>query len=170
MRRWGAGLSMSSNREMVSKAIDFMRAVLLPADAGQSAEQFKSVVFAFRQDLSDFNADASNPLTRPFMLLQRENDSTLDEMTLTKVLMVARRNGLAGEFYRVVHQGHVVCLFSHKARPLVDALLSKLPVGYGNLDSSGLALDDFQFMGFYTASEERLRDGLLQAEQYIKLH
>jgi len=157
-----------SKQDMMKKTVQFMSALvdqsLTPADA----EAMKTLVHNFRRDLEAFNEDASLTFTRPFMLMEADGSALLPEDTIDRILRVAADNDMQDEFCKVYSAGQWICLFSHKARPLIEELQNHLRIGFCNLISNGIAIDGYQFLGFFSASDERIKAGLIEAEHYLQ--
>ena len=157
-----------SKQDIMKKTVQFMSAIvdesLTPADA----EAMKALVHNYRRDLEAFNEDASLTFTRPFILMEADGSALLPEDTIDRILRVAADNDMQDEFWKLNSDGQIVCLFSHKGRPLMDELKKHMRIGYCNLISNGLAFDGYHFLGYFSAPAERIKSGLVEAEHYLQ--
>lgn len=145
-----------------------MRALLDETLTPQHAEEMTALVHNFRRDLEAFNDDARLTYTRPFLLMEADGTALLPEETLDRILRVAVDNNMQDEFWKLTSAGLVVCLFSHKARPLVEEISKHMAIGFCNIISNGIAIDGYHFLGFFSAPDERIKSGLVEAELYLK--
>lgn len=157
-----------SKQEMMKQTVQFMRALVDETLTPKDAEEMIALVHNYRRDLEAFNDDASLTYTRPFLLMEADGVGFLPEDTLDRILHVAADNDMQDEFWKLTSAGQVMCLFSHKARPLIEELSMHMAIGFGNIIGNGIAIDGYHFLGFYSASAERIKAGLLEAEFYLQ--
>ncbi len=157
-----------SKQDMMKKTVQFMKMLVDDTVSPQVAADAKTLVHSFRRELELFNEDVTHTETRPYMLLEAQGAEVLAEETVDRILNIAADNNMQSEFCKLTVNGQVTCLFSHKARPLIDEVAKHLAIGYGNILSNGIAIDGYQFLGFYSASEDRIKAGLAEAELYLK--
>jgi len=159
-----------SKQEMMKKTVQFMQALIDETLTPQVAEEMQALAHNHRRDLEAFNDDTSLNYTRPFLLMEVDGTGVLPEETLDRILRVAADNNMQDEFWKLTSAGQVVCLFSHKARPMIEELAKHMAISFGNIISNGIAIDGYQFLGFYSASSERIKAGLAEAELYLQNH
>lgn len=160
----------SSKREMLNKTISFIELLIEPSvHASTSPEQASASINAFRAMLRGFNEDPSNEESRPFMLIHSNADEVLEESFVNSILIEADKHGLSREFKKVEVNGYVMGFFSHKAKTFVDDFIKGRDIAYMNMLANGLVFDDFHCVGFYTASESRLRATLIELQSYVRL-
>lgn len=159
-----------SKQDMMKKTVQFMRALVDESVTPQVAEEMKALVHNYRRELEAFNDDAALTFTRPFLLMEVDGSGVLPEETLDRILRIAADNDMQDEFCKLTSAGQVVCLFSHKARALVEEISKQMAIGFGNIIGNGIAIDGYQFLGFYSASAERIKAGLAEAELYLLSH
>ena len=157
-----------SKQEMMKKTVQFMSALLDKSLTPADAEPMKALVHNYRRDLEAFNEDASLTFTKPFILMEADGSALLPEETLDRILRVAADNDMQDEFCKLNSAGQLVCLFSHKARPLIDELQKHLRIGYCNIISNGIFIDGYQFLGFFSAPDDRIEAGLAEAKLYLQ--
>lgn len=157
-----------SKQEMMKKTVQFMQALIDETLTPQVAEEMKALVHNYRRDLEAFNDDSSLTFTRPFLLMVGDASAHLPEETIDAILRIASDNDLQDEFWKLTSAGQIFCLFSHKARALVEEIAKHMPIGFGNINGNGIAIDGYHFLGFYSASAERIKAGLLEAELYLQ--
>ncbi|CAN7487520.1 hypothetical protein LJR071_003223 [Pseudomonas sp. LjRoot71] len=159
-----------SKQEMMKKTVQFMRALVDETLTSQAAEEMKALVHNYRRDLEAFNDDASLTYTRPFLLMVGDASAPLPEETIDAILRIAADNDLQDEFWKLTSAGQIFCLCSHKALALVKEIAKHMLIGFGNINANGIAIDGYHFLGFYSASAERIKAGLLEAELYLQSH
>ena len=159
-----------SKQDMMKKTVQFMRALVNENLTTSDAEEMKALVHNYRRELEVFNDDVNLTYTRPFLLMEADGAGFLPEETLDRILRIAADNDMQNEFIKLTSAGEVLCLFSHKGRELVEEISKQLSIGFGNLIGNGIVIDGYHFLGFYSASAERIKAGLVEAELYLQSH
>lgn len=157
-----------TKQDMMKGVVQFMRALCDELVTPQAAAEMKSLVQSFRCELEAFNDDTTLTYTHPFLLMEANGSDVLPEETIDRILCIAADNNMQDEFSKLTSGGQVVCLFSHRGRVLVEEISKHLLIGFGNIMSNGIAIDGYHFLGFYSASAERIKVGLTEAELYLE--
>lgn len=160
----------AAKREVMEGVVQFIESILgALGDQRPSADEVQDSIESFRIRLNQFNTDESNPDSRPFMLISKPEDGFPDEALINEVILAADKIGLSDQIKKVRVNDAILAFFSHKARSWFDEYLEGTDLGYTNLLSNGLVMDDFSCVGFYTASKERLAASLVEAKSLLQL-
>jgi hypothetical protein len=157
-----------SKAEVLQDVIEFIDLITAGPEGSESSANVTPVIRAFQHRLSMLNEDPENTQTRPFLLIHAEVDNILPESRVNAVVLAAAEAGLADEFCKARVNGNVMGLFSHKARGFVEGYITNTDTAYMNLLSNGIAFEDYQCLGFYSASAERLTASKIEAQQWLK--
>lgn len=157
-----------SKAETLKCVIEFIDLITAGVDGSTPPANLTPAIRAFQKSLSALNEDFENTETRPFLLIHAEAEDVLPESMVNALLMAAADAGLEGEFCKARVNGNVMGFFSHKARSFVDSHIINSDVRYMNLLSNGVAFDDYQCIGFYSASADRLIASKVEAQQCLK--
>jgi hypothetical protein len=157
-----------SKTEVLQDVIEFINLITAGTDGSESQGNVTPAIRAFQRRLSMINEDTENEQTRPFLLIHAAADNILPESMINAVLIAAADAGLDGEFCKTRVHGNIMGFFSHRARTFVDDYVANTGIAYMNLLSNGIAFEDYQCIGFYSASAERLTASKIEAQQCLK--
>lgn len=159
-----------TNRDIIAKSVNFIELILgTPGKDNLDAETTKDEIKAFQSSLIRFNEDPTFVQARPFMLISTCKSEILAQTDADEVMIDAQSAGLDREFKKIVVNDISMLFFSHKVRGWVDQRISGTDIAYTNMLSNGLVTDDFHFVGFYTASVDRLEAALVEAKALLQI-
>lgn len=146
--------------KMMGEVAIFIETILDHSGKESATGEVLSDIHHFQLSLSEYNQDPANKDSRPFLLVPSDITQQIKMSSVLKILARASDQGLYRDFVRVDKKGRETILFSHNAIGFVDSIAQEYDLKYTNLLSNGIAFNEFNFIGFHTASKKRLMAGL----------
>ena len=146
--------------KMMTQLGDFIELILNSSESDSRDPSIMMDIQSFQKSLSDYNESPENKDSRPFLMLPKDITKQILPATILKILAIASDNDIYRDFVKVSGEGRDLVFFSHEAVDLIESIADEFNITYTNILSNGIVFNEFNFIGLYTASKDRLECAL----------